>query len=579
MADSDKSQKSGGFKDLSMELRLLIAFILMGAVLFLTPYFIKSTPVTSTSAKAPDKGAQATPTPAPSAVPTAAPVARTTSPAADAPPATLASKEETYTIETDMYRVVFSNRGAVVKNWILKKYKDSQPKPQQVDLVSAAGSAITGFPFSVTFKNQQQATDLNQALFVAKPTSDGLGIDFEYSDGKLYAKKAFHFQKNNYLADFVSEIKEGATPLPHRLTWRGGFGDATVFNAYTTHHAIYFDLNANKLVVNEAKAAKDGPVTFQGPVSFAGIEDTYFTAVALPPTNTPFEIQTLDEKLTTKHSDGKEQPHVGVALGGEASNHFQLFVGPKDVDILHSVNPKLEKVVDWGFFFFLTKPLFWVLHYLNDNVLHNYGWAIVVATCLINVLLLPLKFTNLKSMRKMQEIQPHIAAINAKYKDIPLRDPRKNQQNQEIMELYQKHKVNPLGGCLPLLIQMPFLFAIYKVLQVSIELRGAPWLWVSDLSQPETIPIRILPLAMIASQFLMQKMTPSTGMDPNQQKMMQFMPLMFGFMFYSASSGLVLYWLTGNLLGILQQVFFNRLGGTPARPGPLAKPMAKIPRK
>jgi YidC/Oxa1 family membrane protein insertase len=145
MADSEKSQKSGGFNDLSMELRLLIAFILMGAVLFLTPYFIKPAPVVPT--KAPVKAAQTTPTP--SAVPTAAPATHTTPPATDAAPATLASKEETYTVETDIYRVVFSNRGAVVKDWILKRYKDSQPKPQQVDLVSAAGSATTGFPGSL----------------------------------------------------------------------------------------------------------------------------------------------------------------------------------------------------------------------------------------------------------------------------------------------------------------------------------------------------------------------------------------------------------------------------------------------
>lgn len=586
MADSGKSQKAGGEKELSMELRLLIAFILMGAVLFLTPYFIKP----AAPPKQAGKPAAAS-TPSPAATPTASPAA---SPAAGAgaaagkpgggaaqepeqpAAAASASKEETYTVETDLYRVVFSNRGAVVKNWVLKKYRDSQPKPESVDLVSSVGASKTGFPFSVEAKGTQPSKDPNQALFVGKLSDDKLGIEFEFSDGKLYAKKSFRFQKNKYLADFSSELKDGGAAIAHRVTWRGGFGDASVFNAYSTHHTIYYDLNSNKLVENDAKAAKDGPVTFQGPVSFAGIEDTYFAAVALPASTTPFEVQTLNEKLATKHSEGKEQPHVGVELGGEAVNRFQLFVGPKDVQILQSVNPRLEKVVDWGFFFFLTKPLFWVLHYLNDHLLHNYGWAIVVATILINVLLLPLKITNLQSMKKMQQLQPYINAINAKYKDIPMRDPRKNQQNQEIMELYQKHKVNPLGGCVPLVIQFPFLFAIYKVLQVSIELRGAGWLWVTDLSQPETLAIRVLPLAMIASQFYMQKMTPSTGMDPNQQRMMLFMPLMFGFMFYSASSGLVLYWLTGNLVGIIQQWFFNRLGGGPAVQ---AKPVVKSSRK
>jgi YidC/Oxa1 family membrane protein insertase len=178
--------------------------------------------------------------------------------------------------------------------------------------------------------------------------------------------------------------------------------------------------------------------------------------------------------------------------------------------------------------------------------------------------MLPLKLGSLKSMTKMQSLQPQIAAINARYKDVPLRDPRKNQQNQEIMDLYKKHGVNPLGGCVPMLLQIPFFIAFYKVLSVVIELRGASWLWVADLSQPEQYAIRILPLAMIGTQFWLQKMTPSTTADPTQQRIMLLMPLMLGFMFYSASSGLVLYWLTGNVVGILQQWLFNRKWATPA---------------
>jgi YidC/Oxa1 family membrane protein insertase len=169
----------------------------------------------------------------------------------------------------------------------------------------------------------------------------------------------------------------------------------------------------------------------------------------------------------------------------------------------------------------------------------------------------------------MQALKPQIDTINAKYKNVGMRDPRKAEQNAEVMDLYKKHGVNPMGGCLPMLIQFPFFIAFYKVLAVAIEMRGANWLWVGDLSQPEHLAIRILPVAMIVAQFYMQKMTPTPSTDPNQQKMMMFMPLIFGFMFWSASSGLVLYWLTSNLVGIVQQWFINK-----SMPAPPSQPVA-----
>jgi YidC/Oxa1 family membrane protein insertase len=191
----------------------------------------------------------------------------------------------------------------------------------------------------------------------------------------------------------------------------------------------------------------------------------------------------------------------------------------------------------------------------------------------INLLMLPLRFSQLRSTQKMAVIQPQIQAIQAKYKNIPMRDPRKQKQNEELMALYQKQGINPMGGCFPLLLQMPFFIAFYKVLSVSIELRGAPWLWVTDLSQPETLPIRMLPVGMLISQVVMQKMTPAASPDPSQQRMMMIlMPIMLTVMFYGASSGLVLYWLTGNVVGIAQQYFFNRIATHPTpAPASVAK--------
>jgi YidC/Oxa1 family membrane protein insertase len=178
-------------------------------------------------------------------------------------------------------------------------------------------------------------------------------------------------------------------------------------------------------------------------------------------------------------------------------------------------------------------------------------------------------------MRKMQALQPEIAKINEKYKSLPLRDPKQADKNAEMMALYSKAGTNPMSGCIPMIIQMPFLFAFYKVLSVSIALRGASWLWVSDLSQPEQIAIRILPILLVITGFVMQKMTPMTTVDPSQQKTMMLMPLMMGFIFYQASSGLVLYWLTGNLVGIAQQWLLNKAMPKPEAPPPAAKDVKK----
>jgi YidC/Oxa1 family membrane protein insertase len=200
---------------------------------------------------------------------------------------------------------------------------------------------------------------------------------------------------------------------------------------------------------------------------------------------------------------------------------------------------------------------------VRDHWTSNYGWAIIVVTLIINLALFPLRLTSLKSARKMQKLQPQIQAINARYKNISMRDPKKAEQNQEVMALYKKEGVNPVGGCLPMIIQLPFLYAFYRVLSIAIELRHAPWLWVKDLSGPEMLPIHLLPIILVVTQFFSQKLTPAAGVDPNQQRMMMIMPLMFGFMFYYLSAGLVLYYLTGNLVGIAQQLIINRFMPTP----------------
>jgi YidC/Oxa1 family membrane protein insertase len=548
-------------KEMSMEKRLLLAFILMGVVLFTTPYFFKQTapPLAKKPVAAAPAQTAAPPAPqAKAAVEEEAPAAQGEAPVA------MAKKEETYTITTGVYQVTFSNKGAVVRSWLLRKYQ-SGGKP--LELVNTASPV--DFPFALVLKNQKFPVDLNQALFQVRPDPSGLEISYEFSDGRVVARKTFRFDKDSYRSQVSTEVTQDGKPVPHLIAWRGGFGDAAVSNAAANTSSLRYDAAVGKVVKEPAKAAKDGPVTVSGNYPYAGIDDLYFTACFLPADNAAFDDMTLSDAVPTT-LDPKPVPFVGTAVGGSGLNRFMVFVGPKETDILRQVNPRLEALIDYGWFSFFAKPLFLALHWMVDNYIHNYGWAIIVITTIINFILFPLKVSSMRSMKKMQALQPQIKAINDKYKDIGIRDPRKADQNAEVMALYKKYGVNPAGGCVPMILQIPFFIAFYKVLSVSIEMRGATWLWVNDLSTYEHLPLHILPLAMIISQFVMQKMTPTTGGDPNQQKMMMFMPLIFGFMFYNLPSGVVLYYLTSNLVGVAQQVFFNKTATVADIPQPQA---------
>lgn len=553
-----------------MEQRLLLAFVLMGLVLFLTPYFYKAPPPPKTATKT---AQQNTATKA-AAVP-AAPATTQTAAAQPAPGQIEAATEQQFTVDTDIYRVTFSNRGATVRSWILKKYKDRAGKP--LELVNPASYSKVAPPFSLVLRDDKAADALNYGLYVAKPSDDGLGIEYTFSNGTDYARKKFQFSKSGYLSQVTTEVTINGVPTDNLIQWRGGFGDPTVINRTGEEHAVYFDpheagmlgLTQGKLISKDAKSAKNGPVITTGDFSFAGLDDRFFAAVFLPKDNVPIQVETIKDDVPPAPA-GKEEMRVGVEVGGDSVNRFSVFVGPKDVDLLRRVDPKLQQLIDWGWYGIIAKPLFYAMHWLNDHFVHNYGWSIIIISILINVALLPLRWKSMKNQRKMQSLQPKLAAINAKYKGLSLRDPRKAEQNQEVMEFYKKEGVNPMSGCVPMLIQLPLLYAFYKVLAVTIEMRGAHWLWVTDLSSPETLPIRVLPVIMIVSQFLIQQMTPTPGMDPSQAKMTKWMPLLFGFIFYNLSSGLVLYYLTSNLVAVAQQWAVNRMMPAPPPPPPPA---------
>jgi YidC/Oxa1 family membrane protein insertase len=547
--------------DLQMELRLLALFVSMGLILFVWQYFFKPPAPPVETPK--QQQAKETKAPPPTEPAKPAPAALK---AAAVPSEVKGTAEELVSVDTGVAKILISSKGAVVKSWVLTRYQDAAGKPLEV--VNSFGAGKVPPPFWIEYNGQTPVTDVNQALYAVKKSADGLQLEFEFSDGQVSAKKTFAFARDSYITQVTSEVQTGGRLLAHNLAWRGGFGDATVHNYFDILHATYFDAVNDKAERKLPGDVKDGPVSVTGSFPFAGLDDAYFAAAFLPQAGTIHVTNYADSILVP--SENKEKLHMGVAVGGlDGLNQFRVFVGPKDTGLLGRVHPKLDRLIDWSDWFgFIARPLFLVLKWTHDTITKNWGWAIVLVTVGINLALLPLKFSSLKSAKKMQGLQPEIQKINDKYKNISMRDPRKAEQNQEIMELYKKHGVNPLGGCLPMVMQIPFFFAFYRVLSVAIELRGAEWLWVADLSRPEAMAIRILPVVMLVTQLIMQKMTPaSPGMDPTQQKMMMVMPLALGFVFWYASSGLVLYWLTGNLVGIAQQWVTNRIGSSP-KPAP-----------
>lgn len=319
----------------------------------------------------------------------------------------------------------------------------------------------------------------------------------------------------------------------------------------------------------------DGPVVLSGRFGWAAVESNYFLGafllerdaeVRLERTTVPGPQPVPGQGREPEDDEGAEEPatvdlvQVQVDLP-PAGMDTRLFLGPKRYHDLLDEGYELHEVVDFGFFGIIARPLLYVLVWINSMV-GNYGVAIVLLTVLLRLVFLPLNHKAMVSMRKTQSLQPQMAAIRAKYKGVKELE-KKQKMNEEIMELYRREGVSPFGGCLPMLAQLPILFAFYSLLSVSIELRGAPFvLWVQDLSRYD--PYLVLPLLMGATMLVQQRMSPTSGANPAQARMMGMMPVIFTVMFLYVPSGLVLYWTTNNVLGIGQQVYINRTLETPS---------------
>ncbi len=481
-----------------------------------------------------------------------------------------ASAESETVVENDLYKIRFSNRGGLVKSWVLKKYDDEKGQP--LELVNSSASEKYGFPLSLFTYDGNLQSRLNQALYVASGSGSlqaPADITFEFADQDLTVRKAFHFD-HSYLVKVETSVRYKGADVQAYSAWPAGFGDETGVAIYGSGQLEY--QSDDKI---ERVAAKKiiGGNTINGPLAWVGPTDRYFAAIFLPddPQNSvlvtlrnPLEIP--KDPSRPKATETVKVDVLGAAVGdrrGPTTQH--LYVGPKSLEVLekvpvptlHGVTPDLTGLVNFGFFGIIAKPLFLWLKWTYFHVVANWGWAIALQTLIINLVLLPLRITQMKSALKMQKIQPQAKAIQEKYKKYSLRDPRKAEMNTEIAALYKREGVNPAGGCLPLLIQMPFLFAYYSMLGAALDLRHAPWLWIRDLSSPD--PMYLLPACVVVTMFLVQRMTPQGAIDPQQQKMMNiFMPVMLGYVSLNLAAGLCLYWSIGNMISIVQQTVMNR---------------------
>ena len=483
---------------------------------------------------------------------------------------------EDIVVESDLYKATFSTRGAVAESWVLKKYLDARDAP--LDLIDDQACGKLGFPMSLSVGQGELANQLNSALYVATssaaPLKPPVKVEFTYSDGKVQAHKVFTFGTGYEFHAEVSVIA-GGQYLPLQVAWPGGFGDHSLPPASisTLAQGVYGSIG-DLTTVAQRKLTTDRLVP--APFQLAGLEDRYFAGIFLPDSlDETFRLGRQTWTPTDWTGKDSDKPSPLFAQLGQLQPKpltFRMFVGPKNLDVLRTEKPPLDSLVDFGWFAFVAKPLFFGLRFIYERWVHNYGWAIVILTVLINFALFPLKLKSIRSAQEMQRIGPLVKSIQDKYKSVKFNDPRKQRMNEEIMKLYKEHNVNPLGGCLPMALQIPFLYGFYRVLDLPIELRHAPWiLWITDLSAPDKfhpfgIPLPILPTVMVITMFIMQKMTPMTSADPAQQRMMMLMPIFFGIMFYNFASGLVLYFLTANIVGILQQVLINKLMPMPQIP-------------
>lgn len=480
-------------------------------------------------------------------------------------------------VEGDSFRAVFSNQGAELVSWTLKNYLDAG---RPVELLPRNLPEDEPWPFSLLFEDEALTALADAALFRPSATSlfvtderpQTLTFDFEDQNG-FRVSKAFSFDQSvsPYLFRLTVDAADGDEVLNPSIRWGpalGGVESTTSGFAYRQGPRGLILGNVREGgVLSEADVirpdAGDVAVSpmYSGLLDFVGVDNHYFIAVALPrQAETSVRYEAVPLASPTPGGDPRELMAFDLAMPTGIAD-LEFFLGPKDFDILETAYPPLRESIEFGWFAVLVVPLHRTLT-LTQSWIGNYGFSIIVVTIIINLFMFPLRYKQIVSMRKMQEIQPEMKAIQDRYSHLKATDPDKQNMNKEVMALYKDRGVNPMSGCLPMLLMMPILIAFYRLLSLAIELRDAPFVgWITDLSVHD--PLYVTPLIMGASMVIQQRMTP-TQADPMQQRIFMLMPVVFTVMFLWAPSGLVIYWLTSNLFHIGQTHLTNKFMG-PAR--------------
>jgi YidC/Oxa1 family membrane protein insertase len=522
-----------------MEKRVIIAFVLSIAVvwgfqtLFRPSPPASPAPVTTQQEPAAPTQTADVPKPVESAPPSEEPLAAATDIAA--------TGSEEAVIDTPLYAATISNVGGVLKSYKLKTYTDATGNP--IELINQPTAEKLGWPLGLESSDESVNSLLKKANY--RLQREGDVIHLEFAGQGIHAVKTLQFERDNYQVNVDTALEKNGSKLDHRLTWRAGFGDQSLppdparILATASTGAKFETVALNKI---------EGVVERSTPI--AGIEDKYFLAAFILPA--PGSVQITKQDFAVSESKIEGIINVAVPASDPA---VRVYIGPKDEQWLGKADARLKPVVNYGFFEVITRPLLAALLWIHSYI-GNFGWAIIILTLGINFILFPLRLKQQLSMQKMQKLQPQMRTLQDRYKKLKANDPRRAEVQMEMMNLYKANGVNPMGGCLPLLLQMPLLFAFWNMLSVSIDLRQAPWiLWVKDLSQYD--PYYIIPILMAVSMIISQKMMPTT-VDPAQAKMMLIMPVLLTAMFLWLQSGVTLYYLTSNVVGIGQQWFIKK---------------------
>jgi YidC/Oxa1 family membrane protein insertase len=588
-----QTQGPGGGSGSGGDMRSTLLFTMLLVVVFLGYQYFFNKPAPPTTPTAAQNETQQAQTAAQATTGQAAPgqPSQPQAAGAAAPAPTIAAALETQTtIENEQYKIVFSNRGAQIEHWILKKYSDSAGKP--LDMVQPQLAHDFGFPLSFFTYDSALTAQLNQALYLVtasgvQPTVTGHAVapetnalTFHYAANGLEVVKTVRFDAS-YVITVETEVKRNGAPVRALIAWPSGLGDMEEFlPASTTRSSVrtsalsQFAWSLNGKQDSEAVTKVGNDATFNDPYSYAAVTDQYFASAFLPDVPDRVTIVTLHNTvdlpndLSNPNSEKKPAHVLGLAVGDiSGSTRLRLFAGPKAMDIVSSIHAigadgkpdgqSLEPLIQFGWLTVIAKPLYLALRFLDEHGIGNWGWAIIVVTVLFNLLMLPTRFMMMKSSLKMMRIQPKVDALKKRYAHLKATDPKKAEMNAEMMDLYKTEGVNMYGSCLPMLIQMPLFFAYFRVLQNAVELRQAHWFWLTDLSSPD--PMHILPIIIIISMFFTQYITPAPGQDPAQRRMLAIMmPVMFGFMLWHYASGLALYWGTGNIINLAIQLGINQ---------------------